>query len=256
MVLFVRGPRERREEGEDEKRPSLCSAPFLDVSWRASPRSVLSATRSRLSPKWKSDLRRRSRKTAGKRRTRRRKNIRSTERRRAHQFFSRSSPPSSPPSWRHSDHAIPYGHACDREQLAPAFAKAKQRRETEEKRASKKEEGETYVHLLGRARLDNPARRPDGELFRGGRLELEGDAVGARIVEAERGGDVLAELEAEAELRRWRGKVGRRGGGEFLGSFSFSRLKRGGWRLREKVEVRGRSFFLSSFLASALPSGG
>ena len=61
------------------------------------------------------------------------------------------------------------------------------------------------MHLLGRARLDNPARRPDGKLFRGGRLELEGDAVGARVVEAERGGDVLAELEAEAELRRYTG---------------------------------------------------
>lgn len=57
------------------------------------------------------------------------------------------------------------------------------------------------MHLLGRPRLDDPARRPDGKLLRGRRLELEGDAVRPGVAEAERGRDVLAELEAEAELR-------------------------------------------------------
>ena len=71
------------------------------------------------------------------------------------------------------------------------------------------------MHLLGRPGLNDPARRPDGELFRRGRLELERDAVRARVVQAERGGDVLAELEAEAELRGccrgWEGGGGGRG---------------------------------------------
>lgn len=73
--------------------------------------------------------------------------------------------------------------------------------ETKEHKKDKRKKEKTHMDLLCRARLDDPGRRPHGELLGRRRLELERDAVGPGVVEAERGRDVLAELEAELELR-------------------------------------------------------
>ena len=96
------------------------------------------------------------------------------------------------------------------------------------------------MHLLGRSGLDDPARRPDGKLLRRRGLELERHAFGARVAQAERGGDILADLEAEAELVGCGGvggggRGGFGGGGEGRGE----RERRGG--REEEGEVGGFS---------------